>query len=272
MHDSEGPIISLHAGYEIDGDFVDGYLARPVDGRPRPGVILLSGMFGLAWTQREITRRYARAGFVALSPDFLGGKRPVGRTQALHVKNSLNVNRAVTHLAGAADFLRSLPWVGATGKVAIMGFCLGGGLALLAAGRTERFQAGVIYHQSLFPDSKELEGITCQLQCHYGSHDESTPREEVEAFTSALDRFKTGYELHWYEGMGHSFAQITPDADVPAAQRTASDLSYERSFAFLHKELESELDPSDLETTAKNPRPRSRALVEPALAESELVP
>jgi hypothetical protein len=52
-----------------------------------------------------------------------------------------------------------------------------------------------------------------------------------------MDRLGTRYELHWYEGMPHSFAQITPDADVPPARRAASDLSYQRSFEFLHREL-----------------------------------
>jgi len=231
-------IISLHCGYTTPaGDYVDGYLARPVDGRPRPGVVLLSGMFGLAWTQREITRIYARAGFVALSPDYLSGQRPANAVEALHVKNSLDPIRAVDHIAGGADFLRSLPWVGPSGKVGIMGFCLGGGLVLLAAGRTDTFQAGVVYHQSLFPDSAELEGITCALQCHYGTNDHSTPREEVDAFTAALDRYGKDYEVHWYEGQGHSFAQITPDKDVPPAQRAAANLSQERVFEFLRREL-----------------------------------
>jgi carboxymethylenebutenolidase len=238
MGDTGERIISLHCGYTTPaGDYVDGYLARPVDGKPRPGVVLLSGMFGLAWTQREITRIYARAGFVALSPDYLLGRRPTNAVEALHVKNSLDPNRAVDHLAGGADFLRSLPWVGPNGKVGIMGFCLGGGLVLLAAGRTDRFQAGVVYHQSLFPDSAELEGINCALQCHYGTNDHSTPREEVDAFTNALDRYGKDYELHWYEGQGHSFAQITPDKDVPPAQRAAANLSQERVFEFLHREL-----------------------------------
>src|SRR6185436_19624422 len=111
MGDTGERIISLHCGYTTTaGDYVDGYLARPVDGKPRPGVVLLSGMFGLAWTQREITRIYARAGFVAISPDFLGGQRPQNREQALLVKNSLDVPGAVDSLVGAADFLRSLPW------------------------------------------------------------------------------------------------------------------------------------------------------------------
>ena len=230
-------IVSLHAGYETKGVYADGFLARPADGPPRPGVVLLSGMGGLTWTQREITRLFARAGFVALSPDYMGGQLPANRVEGLYAKNSLDVKASVEQIAGGAAFLRSLPSVGPKGKVGIMGFCLGGGLALLAAGRTDAFQAGVVFHQSLFPDVRELETINCKLQCHYGTKDHSTPRTEVEAFTRALDRFGKDYELHWYEGMGHSFAQITPDAEVPAAQRSATNLSYTRSFEFLHSEL-----------------------------------
>lgn len=238
MSEIDERIVSLHCGYQApNGDYVDGYLARPVDGKPRPGVVLLSGMYGLAWTQREITRSYARAGFVAISPDFLRGQRPKNSTEALHAKNSLDVNPAVEHLVGAASFLRSLPWVGADGHVGIMGFCLGGGLVLLATGRSDAFQAGVVYHQSLFPDSRELETITCALQCHYGTSDHSTPREEVDAFTQALDAYEKEYEVHWYEGQGHSFAQITPDAKVPAEQRAAADLSQGRVIEFLRREL-----------------------------------
>lgn len=230
-------IFSLHAGYETDGVYTDAFIARPAEGRNLPAVVCLSGMGGLTWVQREITRRFARAGFVALSPDYMGGITPPNRTAGLLAKNSLDFNAATNSIIGGVAFLRSLPWVGAEGRVGIMGFCLGGGLALLAAARSDAFSAGVIYHQSLFPDPRELEGISCRLQCHYGTEDHSTPKAEVDAFTRALDALGTPYECHWYEGMGHSFAQITPDADVPAEQHAASDLSYERSYAFLHQEL-----------------------------------
>lgn len=237
MADRSERIVSLHAGYEVGGEEVDGYLARPVDGRPRPGVVLLSGMFGLRWTQREITRLYARAGFVALSPDFMGGANPRNATEALRAKNSLDLNRAVEHIVGGADFLRSLPWVAPEAGIGIMGFCLGGGLALLAMARTERFAAGVIYHHSVFPDAEELRGIQGKLLGHYAAEDHSTPREEVEAFQKSLDGLGKAYELHWYEGVGHSFAQIAPDAEVEPERRAATTLSEERSFAFLHREL-----------------------------------
>ncbi len=131
-------IVSLHAGYETNGFYSDGFVARPADGPPRPGVVLLSGMGGLTWTQREITRLFARAGFVALSPDYMGGQLPANRTEGLYAKNSLDVKAAVEQIAGGVAFLRSLPSVGPRSKVGIMGFCLGGGLALLAAGRVLR--------------------------------------------------------------------------------------------------------------------------------------
>lgn len=234
---NDGNIFSLHAGYETEGIYTNAFIARPVEGTGLPGVVLLSGMGGLSWTQREITRRYARAGFVAVSPDFMDGEMPPSRAGRLHAKNSLDFNDANRAITGAAAFLRSLPWVGSKGNIGIMGFCLGGGLALLAVARSAEFAAAVIYHQSLFPDERELEGIHCKLQCHYGTKDHSTPREEVDAFTKALDRMGKPYECHWYEGMGHSFAQITPDADVSKIQGIASDLSYERSFEFLRCEL-----------------------------------
>jgi carboxymethylenebutenolidase len=228
-------IISLHAGYDTKGEYTNAFLARPVDARPRPGMVLLSGMHGLSWTQRELTRMYARAGFVALSPDYMSGQQAGSRTEALLAKNSLDVGPVVDKLAAGAAFLRNLPFC--DGKVGIMGFCLGGGLVLLAVARTDAFQAGVVYHQSLFPDMRELAGIRCKLQCHYGTEDHSTPKDEVDAFTRELDRLGKTYEIHWYEGMGHSFAQIAPDKEVEPARRAAADLSHARSFEFLKREL-----------------------------------
>lgn len=233
-------VYSMHAGYETDGVYTNAFIARPTNGKNLPGVVLLSGMGGLTWTQREITRRYARAGFVALSPDFMGEDQDLStRTTRLLAKNSLDLETTTRNIIGGAAFLRSLPWVSNKGKIGIMGFCLGGGLALLAVARSKEFSAGIIYHQSLFPDQRELETIQCPLQCHYGTEDHSTPRVEVDAFTQTLDRLGKPYECHWYADMGHSFAQVTPDADIPKAQKEASDLSYQRSFEFLHKELTS---------------------------------
>lgn len=226
----------MHSGYESGGVYTDGFLARPASGTGLPGVVLLSGMGGMTWTQREITRHFARAGFVAISPDFMGESLD-GHAARLRAKNALDVDHATKKIIGAAAFLRYLPWVGLRGRVGILGFCLGGGLAILAAARSREFASAVIYHHSLFPDERELEGLNGPMQYHIGTNDHSTPKDEIDAFTAALDRRGKKYELHWYEGMEHSFAQIAPDAKVSALRRAATDLSYDRSFAFFHRTL-----------------------------------
>ncbi len=231
-------IVSLGAAWDSDGQPAEGFLARPIDGVPRPGLILLSNMRGLSPNQRELTRRYARAGFVALTVDVLHGRLPGTRAEGRQAMNGLDINAAIGESVAGADYLRSLPWVGPQGRVGVLGFCLGGGLALLALGRSDRFQAGVIYHHSLFPDPRALETIEAPLICHYGTLDRSTPREEVDAFTAVLDAHGKRYERHWYEGMGHGFAEHPADADVPPAQRAAAELAHERSIDFLWRELD----------------------------------
>lgn len=229
-------IVSMHSGFETDGVYTDAFLARPASGTGHPGVVLLSGMGGMTWTQREITRHYARAGFVALSPDYMGEALD-GHAARLRAKNALDVDAATRQIIGAAAFLRSLPWVGPRGKVGIMGFCLGGGLVVLAAARSREFQSAVIYHHSLFPDERELDTFDCPLQYHIGTNDHSTPKDEIDAFSAAMAKRGKKFELNWYKGMEHSFAQIAPDAKVSASRRAATDLSYERSFAFFHRTL-----------------------------------
>ena len=227
-------IVSLHAGYDCDGQLVDGYLARPTDGAPRPGVVLLSGMYGIDWFQRQITCAFARAGFVTVSPDLLDGAHPQNNAEALLGKNSLDLDLAVRQTAAATDYLRKLPWVDDERGIGVVGFCLGGGLALLALARTQQFRAGVIYHHSLFPDPRELEQIDCKLLCHYGTADTSTPREEVEAFRETLERYEKSHEIHFYEGMGHSFIK---GAEKDPRRQAAATESLERSYAFLRREL-----------------------------------
>lgn len=229
-------IIASHAGYDCKDSFINGYLARPAVNENRPGVVLLSAMWGLNWTQKEITRTFARAGFVALSPDLLDGQLPQDRASALLAKTSLDVDRSVAEIAAAAHYLRKLPWVGASGRLGVVGFCLGGGLALLALSRTREFQAGVIYHHSLFPDPEELRGISCKVLGHYGTADDTTPREEVESFRETLKRYGKKHEIAYYKGMKHGFVDSPLLKDSPE-RRKAATRSLARTYKFLRAEL-----------------------------------
>ena len=239
IHGGDGmteKIISLHAGYNAKDGFTNGFLARPAGNERRPAVVLLSAMWGLNWMQRELTRDVARAGFVALSPDLLHGQLPKDRVTALLAKTSLDVDQAVENIVVACRYLRKLPWVGAQGKLGVIGFCLGGGLALLALARTREFHAGVIYHHSLFPDPEELRGISCKILGHYGTDDDSTPREEVEAFRKTLQRFGKKHEIVFYKGMGHGFVD-SPLLKDSEERRRAASASLARTYKFFREEL-----------------------------------
>ena len=229
-------IIASHAGYDSKDSFINGYLARPVVNERRPGIVLLSAMWGLSWTQKEITRNFARAGFVALSPDLLNGQLPKDRASALLAKTSLDIDRSVNEIVSAAHYLRKLPWVGDQARLGVVGFCLGGGLALLALARTREFQAGVIYHHSLFPDAEELRGISCKILGHYGTADDTTPREEVESFRETLKTYGKKHEIIYYKGMKHGFVDSPLLKDSPE-RRKASDRSLTRTYQFLRDEL-----------------------------------
>jgi len=235
-------IISSHAGYNAKNGFVNGYLARPAVSEKRPGVVLLSAMWGLNWTQRELTRTFARAGFVALSPDLLHGQLPKERASALLAKTSVDIDEAVDIAAAATRYLRKLPWVGKQGRIGVVGFCLGGGLALLAAARTRVFQAAVIYHHSLFPDPQELRRISCSILGHYGTADDTTPLEEVEDFKKALERYGKKHEIVFYQGMGHGFVD-SPLLKDSQERRKAATESLKRTYKFFRRELSTKIPP-----------------------------
>lgn len=228
-------IVSLHAGYSNEGRMVDAFLSRPQTRGPHPAVVVISGMGGLNWFQREITRSFARAGFVSLAPDLFDGYQAPDHATQLLAKNSLDVDQTVRNLAAGTEYLRALPWVDTTASVGVIGFCLGGGLALYCLGRTSAFGAGVIYYHSMFPDPSELEGIQAKMLCHYGTLDKSTPPEEVEAFRETLDGYGKEFEIVYHEGVGHAF--LSPNQDSSASRANAAAASLEQSFAFLHAEL-----------------------------------
>lgn len=227
-------IVSMHAAYKSGREIVDGFIARPNTSEPRSAIVLVHGYRGVDDGQRAVTRRFAAEGFVALSPDLFHGKLYSTPESCALAKTSLDVNSAVTKIIDGVAYLRKLPFVGKK-KVAVLGFCMGGGLALYALARSKSFDAGVIYYQSLFPDPKELRGIRAPLQCHYGTEDHNTTKTEIAMFREALDRYGKKHEIHIYEGAHHAFLN-NPSGKIEA-NRKAADESAARTCKWLRKTL-----------------------------------
>ncbi|MGH7769800.1 MAG: dienelactone hydrolase family protein [Candidatus Binatia bacterium] len=227
-------IVSMHAAYKSGKEIVDGFLSRPNVREPRPAIVLIHGYRGVDDAQRSVTRRFAKEGFVSLSPDLFDGEIYSSRESCALAKTSLDVHSAVEKIVDSVAYLRRLPWVGKK-KIAVMGFCMGGGLALYALAKSRAFAAGVIYYQSLFPDPEDLRGIQAPLICHSGTEDANTTQRELEMFREALDRYGKKYEIHMYEGAGHAF--LNNPQGKSEANRIAADESVAKTRKWLKKVL-----------------------------------
>lgn len=225
-------IVSMHAAYKSTNEVVDGFLARPYASEPRSAIVLIHGYRGLDDGQRAVTRKFAQEGFVCLSPDLFHGRTFNRPEECAFQKTSLDIDRAVEKVVDSVPYLRRLPFVGKK-KIAVLGFCMGGGLALYTLGRSRAFDAGVIYYQSLFPDPEELKGIKAPLQCHYGTQDANTTKAEIELFSSALQRYGKRYEIHMYEGAGHAF--VNNPSGKREADRRAAEQSISRTCKWLKR-------------------------------------
>jgi carboxymethylenebutenolidase len=227
-------IVSMHAAHRSGKEVVDGFLSRPTAGGERPAIVLVHGYRGLDDGQRSVTRRFAQEGFVCLSPDLFHGKTYHTLEDCALKKTSLDIPLAVDNVVDSVPYLRKLPWIG-NKKIAVLGFCMGGGLALYALAQSKAFAAGVIYYQSMFPDSEDLKTIAAPMLCHYGTEDPGTTKTEVEMFRATLDRHKKKYEIEMYAGAGHAF--LNNPQSKSEANREAAAKSVARTAKWLKKVL-----------------------------------
>jgi carboxymethylenebutenolidase len=227
-------IVSMHAAHRSGKEVVDGFLSRPIAGGERPAIVLVHGYRGLDDGQRAVTRRFAQEGFVCLSPDLFHGKTYHTLEECALKKTSLDIPVAVNHIVDSVPYLRKLPWVGKK-QVAVVGFCMGGGLALYALAQSRAFAAGVIYYQSLFPDPEDLKSISAPMLCHFGTDDPGTTKTEIEMFREALEHYKKKYEIEMYEGAGHAFLNNPQSKNT--ANREAAEKSVARTTKWLRKVL-----------------------------------
>ncbi|MGW4394371.1 dienelactone hydrolase family protein [Amycolatopsis nivea] len=197
-----------------DGE-IDGYLAVPSGAGPFPAVVLIHDIFGLNQDAREITDRYAAAGYLALSPDLYsrGGmircvKRTFQEMLAREGRAFADIEAARVLVAGRDD---------ATGKVGVVGFCMGGGFALVAASRD--FDASAPYYGALPKEMSILDGA-CPVVGSFGGKDLSL-RGAAAKLEAALAERGIPHDVKEYPDAGHGFANHYRPAPLTALARIA---------------------------------------------------
>ena len=162
----------------------DGHLARPAAGAG-PGLLIFSEMWGVAPKKREMADDYARRGWCALAPNMFWRSEFTGvvpfeqADKAWQRLNAFDWARAVDDARTAAQWLRASPHC--TGKIAAIGFCMGGRTAFLAASRAGVDAAVSLYALGIAKHLDEVRTVAAPVQLHYGLNDEHIPKSEIDA-------------------------------------------------------------------------------------------
>jgi carboxymethylenebutenolidase len=211
-----------------DGHEFDCWM-EPAEGARRGGVVILQEIFGVTEQLKGVARQYAAKGYdVAIPALFDRQKRgavipfaeaPKGRDLMLATKldeTMMDVDAAVKALAGKG------------GKVGVIGFCWGGGLALRAAQVVDIAAAAPFYGTRL-PDY-QIAPLKAPVQGHWGAEDGHVPP----AMLDAARAYWPEMEAFVYEGAGHAFANDARPADY---RPEAAEKAHERTMAFFAKHI-----------------------------------
>jgi carboxymethylenebutenolidase len=209
--------------FPSNGHTIHGHLATPAGDAPGPAVIVIQEWWGLVDHIRDVCERFASAGFVALAPDLYEGATTREPDTAGKLMMALNMERVAKDLGGAIDRVLAEPQTSSSG-VGVIGFCMGGGLALLLGTmRPEQVQAiapfyGLIPWESARPDWSKLDA---PIRGHYAANDGFFGPGLVKGLEEELRSQGKDVVLEVHPGVDHAFFNDTrPEVyDAEQAQR-----------------------------------------------------
>ena len=182
-----------------------GYLAAPADDAGRhPAVIVIQEWWGLNDWVKQQAQRFADQGYVALAVDLYRGKVAATAEEAHELMRGLPEDRALADLKGGFDYLASRKDVDAK-HIGVIGWCMGGGYALMFATAEPRLAAGVMNYGHLMTDAKAIASIHVPLLGNFGAEDRGIPAADVREFESTLRKAGKSADFKVYPGAGHGF-------------------------------------------------------------------
>ena len=206
--------------------------ARPKGDAKLPGVIVIHENRGLTPHIEDVSRRVALEGFLAIAPDALSpvGGTPADESKAIALIGQLDGQSTVNNYVAAVKYLRTHPL--STGKVGVIGFCWGGGMANQLAVTSPDLTAAVPFYGKQ-PASEDVHKIKASLLLHYAGLDEGIDKG-IAAYEAALKKASIDYKIYMYEGAQHAFYN---DTNAARYNKEAAQLAWTRTIAFLKEKL-----------------------------------
>jgi carboxymethylenebutenolidase len=232
---SAGPLAGSSVGYYSADPKSLGYVAVPEGAGPHPAVILIHEWNGLVERVKETADSFAAEGYVALAADLYSGRTGSNPQENMAlVRETLekpenliaNLNAAVEYLRGRSD---------TTGKVATIGWCYGGGVALSYALGGENHDGTAIFYGRLLYDPDAMKKISHEIYGTFVEVDQGIPLDAVDKFVEDMRSAGIENDVHIYDGVNHGFwlhVDRSPDTNTPAAKS-----AWTRLKAYLNRTL-----------------------------------
>ena len=220
-------------GTSIELGTIPGYLAKPVDGSPWPGLIVIQEWWGLDAQTKSIADRFASIGYLAFAPDLYHSElAQLGDGQTATKLVQKYAPGAPTELQKVYDALKKN--TNCTGKVGSVGFCFGGHMSL-ALGINRPMDALCTFYgggmQLIFDQLGSLKSPVLGL---FGDEDQSIPVGTIQEFEKLLEKIGVEHEIVVYPNSGHAFFRDNdPDVYKPEAAKDA----WERVVKFFGEKL-----------------------------------
>jgi carboxymethylenebutenolidase len=210
-----------------------GVLARP-DSGSGPGVVVIQEWWGLVPHIEDVTRRLANAGFVALAIDFYRGTETTEPDEAEKLMMGLQVSSAAADIVAGAAYLLARPEV-PSAHVGTIGFCMGGGLSLLAPTVSDHVAAAVAFYPAMpwpgySPDWARYAGKAALV--HKAESDEGWAGPRIAEYADAIAAAGGHVTIHDYPGSVHAFFN---DDRPEVFQERNAETAWNRSLAFLRE-------------------------------------
>ncbi len=230
MTDSNDPaLVSEEVQYTGKAGTLFGYVSRPKGSGPYPAILVIHANKGLTPHIRDVARRFAKEGYVALAPDYFsrhGGTKKVnpkfGRIKGY--RKLVPEDNVLEDTESGFTYLRSLSSV-RDDRIGVTGFCWGGGMAFSSAARIRGLKAAVIFYGRTPKPIDRVQKIEAPVMAHYGGEDKRI-NKGLDATVAAMKKYKKPFDYKIYPGAKHSFmsdnrkSRYHPEAAKEAWSRT----------------------------------------------------
>ena len=212
------------------------FVAAPQATGKRPAIIIVQEWWGLTDHMKDIARRYAAEGYIAIAPDLysrLGHALTTDAGEAGKLMNTLKQEDGLADLNATVGYLKSVPEVDAT-RLGITGFCMGGSYALMLPCSNAEIRAAVPFYGQVPNPDTPIQKLACPILYIYGEDDGWITKADVQRLAGALKKYGKAGEIKTYPGAPHAFFR---DTDPSVYRPEAAKDAWARTKAFFKQHL-----------------------------------